>query len=71
MHHDQIDRQVLASLDRGGGETLREANPVLWRQLLQVQIRRLVVNATLGFRTDLTEEGDGLDGVLTGRGLIV
>ena len=71
LHNDHVHGYVLARFHGGGSEPLRKTCLVLRRQLLKVEVGGLVVDASLGFRADLTEELDSSDRVLTIRCLLV
>ena len=64
LHDNEVNAEVLACFDSRGGKALRWCN-ILRRKSLKVQIRRLVVDASLSFSTDLTEELYGFDRVFT------
>ena len=64
LNNNAVNAEVLARFDSCGGKALRWLN-ILRRKSLKVQIRRLVVDASLSFSTDFTEELDGLDRVFT------
>ena len=63
-HDDQVNVQVLHSGDSGSGQGLRRAH-WSWSEELDIVESAFVVDASLGFCADLTQEGDGLDGVLS------
>ena len=70
LYDNEVNAEVLACFYSRGGKALRWCN-ILRRESLEVQIRRLVVDASLSFSTDLTEELYGFDGVITIRSLII